>query len=394
MSNVKGFTNTQKIKEEAANWLLKIEEKSPLSPQESDELKTWVATSDIHRSVIIRMSQTWNNMDLLAAMRMAPERKSQFSLDKFKAMLGAKILTTLFQNKSQSKNPKRRSLLLSFTTVSVCLLVALLFIDSTVTESMISEPQYYVTDIGEYKKQILEDGSTLWLNSNSKVKVDYSKNFRRIALITGEAHFEVEKDANRPFEVYAMNRLVRALGTAFSVHKLNGSVEVLVSEGTVELAIVDDVLLLKPDDLLTSTNIKLNQNEQAMASINEPAKVSKYLGKLSAGQSMSLSTISSGEDNHIVHLDKGELSRKLSWLDGKLVFAGETLAEVVSEISRHTSIKIDVPDPELRKLRIGGHFESGETDKLFYLLDSGFGIVVNKIDDNHVELVKETRDSN
>jgi len=393
MSNVKGFTNTQKIKEEAANWLLNIEEKSPLSPQEADELRSWVATSDIHRSVITRMSQTWNNMDILAAMRVAPEPKVRFSLDKFKALLGAKILTIFFNN-NNANSPRGYSILFKVSSVSACLLVSLLFIGSMLNEADISQPSYYATNIGEYKKHRLEDGSTLWLNSNSKVKVDYSENFRRIALITGEAHFEVAKDANRPFEVYSMNRLVRALGTEFSVHKLNGRVEVLVSEGTVELAIVDDVLLLTPDDLLTSTNIQLNQNEHTFASINEPAKVSKYLGKLSAGQSMSISTTSSGEENHIVHLDKGELGRKLSWLNGQLVFAGETLAEVVSEISRHTSMKIDVPDPELRTLRIGGHFETGETDKLFYLLDSGFGIVVNKIDENHVELVKETRDSN
>ncbi|WP_019028930.1 FecR family protein [Colwellia piezophila] len=391
MSNVKGFTNTQKIKEEAANWLLKIDDKARLSTDETNELRAWIATSDIHRAVMIRMSKTWENMDVLAALRVAPERSSLFSLDKLKTMLGINMLTSLFKN---NEKPSGSSLFFKLTTVSACLLVGLIFINSMINNPMESDSQYYATNIGEYKKQILADGSTLWLNSNSKVRVDYSENFRRIALITGEAHFEVQKDATRPFEVYAMNRLVRALGTAFSVHKLKGRVEVLVSEGTVELAIVDDVLLLKPNDLLPSTNIQLKQKEQTITRFNEPVKVSKYLGKLSAGQSMSISAISTAEDNHIVHLDKSELGRKLSWLNGQLVFAGETLEEVVTEISRHTEIKIDIPDPELRKLRIGGHFDTGETDKLFYLLDSGFGIVVNKIDENHVELLKEETSSN
>lgn len=392
MSNIKGFTNTQKIKEEAANWLLIIEEKSPLSSKESQALRDWVATSSVHRAVIIRMSETWNNMDVLAAMRVNTEQKAWFSMENIKALLGAKILTTLFK---QNDKTAQRGYLTFFklSTVAVCFIASLLFIDLIFIEGVTRQPNYYVTDIGEYKKHILEDGSTLWLNSNSKVKVDYSKNFRRIALITGEAHFEVKKDASRPFEVYSMNRLVRAVGTAFSVHKLKDRVEVIVSEGTVELAIVDEMLVLKPDDLLTTTEVNTHKKEngKAISIINVPAKVSKYLGKLSAGESMSIPMVSSalieGEDNHIVHLDKGEIGRKLSWLDGKLVFAGESLEEVVNEISRHTSIIINVPDPELRKMRIGGHFQAGETDKLFSILESGFGIEVNKIDDHHVELL-------
>jgi len=391
MTNIKGFTNTQKIKEEAANWLLRIDENAKLSSKESEELNNWVATSSVHRAVIVQMSQTWNNMDVLTAMRVAPERKLPLLTGKFKAWLGSLILSTL--DKQNNTTPGRTPLYLKWGAISVCLLASFLIFNSINDKSVIITPDYYVTDIGEYKKQQLEDGSTLWLNSNSKVTVAFSENYRRIELITGEAHFEVKKDTSRPFEVYSMNRLVRALGTAFSVHKMKDHVEVLVSEGTVELAIVDEMLVLKPDDLSDSTDIKIIKEEKTTTMTNKPAKVTKYLGKLSAGQSVSIpmaSTASIESDgNNIVYLEKGDITRKLSWLDGKLDFAGESLEEVVTEISRHTSIIIDVPDPNLRKLRIGGHFEAGETDKLFYLLESGFGIKVKKIDENHVELITE-----
>ncbi|MEW6997840.1 FecR family protein [Colwelliaceae bacterium BS250] len=391
MNNVKGFTNTQKIKEEAALWLLKIDE-AALSKDEAIELNQWVSTSNVHRSVIMRMSQTWNDMDVLSAMRIAVEPKSSSSFDKIKGFIGNQIISTFYSNNGEPK--QKHSLMFKLSTVSACLLVCVMFIGSMNNQDTLSQPSYYTTAIGEYKQHTLEDGSTLWLNSNSKVKVDYSDNYRRIALINGEAHFEVQKDASRPFEVYSMNRLVRAIGTAFSVHKSQGHVEVLVSEGTVELAIVDDVLLLKPDDFEASTNISPSKEENTQTNSNEPAKVSKYLGKLSAGQGMTISTSVSAknDDNQVVYIDSGELARKLSWMNGKLVFAGETLEQVVTEISRHTSIKIDVPDPELRQLRIGGHFEAGETDKLFSILDSGFGIKVNKIDKNHVELLSKIED--
>lgn len=389
MTNVTGFTNTQKIKEEAANWLLIIEEESPLSPQKAQALRDWTATSDVHKAVITRMSQTWNNMDLLSAMRVTPEQKSRFSFSAIKALLGDKILQSLSkQNNKPATNGY--SLFFRFNMLAVCFIACFLVFDFVGNSSEVYAPKYYATQIGEYTNHTLDDGSTLWLNSNSQVKVDYSDDYRRIALLKGEAHFEVTKDASRPFEVYSMNRLVRALGTAFSVQKLEDRIEITVSEGVVELAIVDDVFVLQPDDLLTSTNIKLNKDEVTVSG-NEPAKLSKYIGKLIAGQSMSIPVVSSarieGEDNYVVHLDEDEMGRKLSWLDGKLIFAGETLEEVITEISRHTSIKIDVPDSELKKLQIGGNFKAGETEKLFYILESGFGLVVNKIDENHVELL-------
>ncbi len=37
-------------------------------------------------------------------------------------------------------------------------------------------------------------------------------------------------------------------------------------------------------------------------------------------------------------------------------------------------------------MRIGGQFQVGETDTLFYVLESGFGISVNKLTENHVQL--------
>lgn len=239
----------------------------------------------------------------------------------------------------------------------------------------------------------MSDGSILWLNSSTKIEVNYSDAFRRIRLLEGEAHFEVAKDATRPFEVYADDRLVRAIGTAFTVHKLNGNIEVLVSEGTVELAIIDNTLVVIPDDFQDIT-IKNNINgsdtrEQSISeqkkAINQPTHVKKFLGKLTAGQRISI-PIENENLSNIVELDNSEVTRFLSWKEGKLVFAGESLEEVIQEITRHTEVKIDVLNPQLKTMRIGGQFQVGETDTLFYVLESGFGIHVNKLNNHHVQL--------
>lgn len=386
MSNVKGFTNTPKIKEEAALWLLKIEEENPLSAEDAKKLRAWVNTSEVHRNVIMRMSKTWGDMDVLTAIRVAPEAEKESLSSKLR-----RFARWLLSNKGHNGEETSTGLssLIKLTAFASVLVASVMLVGLPQIEN--PETGVYVTDIGEYKKHTLQDGSTLWLNSDSKVKLDYSDKFRRVSLLRGEAHFEVEKDPNRPFEVYSNDRLVRAIGTAFSVNRLQDSIEVLVSEGTVEVAIVDNILILTPDDAKPArSRNKPNQKERAEPTEAKAANVSKYLGKITAGETMAIPMVNTaiieGDTNKVVKLNKNDIGRRLSWLDGKLVFAGESLEEVVSEISRHTTIKIDVPDPELRKMRIGGHFEAGETDKLFYILESGFGIEVTELDDNHVKL--------
>jgi transmembrane sensor len=244
----------------------------------------------------------------------------------------------------------------------------------------------YITAIGEYSKHTLEDGSVLTLNSNSQVEVNYTLTKRVINLLKGEAHFDVMSDHNRPFEVYAENRMVKAVGTAFSVYRLKDNIEVLVTEGKVDLAIVESTLLLKPASLSISS-----EDEQQILTTNQPENKVMIIASLEAGQSISIPissnfTSSDSLDTPIVKYAQGDLVRKLSWLDGRLVFAGESLEEVVAEVSRHTPLLIEVTDPELRKLRIGGQFRAGETDALFDVLESGFGIKITRINNGHVQL--------
>jgi transmembrane sensor len=239
----------------------------------------------------------------------------------------------------------------------------------------------YVTSIGEHSTHTLDDGSVLTLNSNSQVEVSYTLSKRVINLISGEAHFDVISDPNRPFEVYAGNRMVKAIGTAFSVYRLKNTIEVLVTEGKVDLAIIESTLLVKPE-ISPRSRAKLNKN----LSLEPLENTVTVVASLEAGQSISIPISSYSLDTPIVEYAQGDLVRKLSWLDGRLVFAGESLEEVVAEVSRHTPLIIEVTDPELKKLRIGGQFQAGETDALFDVLESGFGVEITRINKGHVQL--------
>ena len=390
-SNVKGFTNKTIINQEAAEWLLLLEDTTTLSNNQIAELNAWVSTSEVHRDCLESMAKSWEEMNLLSAVMLPQEMKKPSWFSVILSYLLTPVVALLHLLSSNTKEKKHNFLPVVATSLLLCVLIGgIVFIKQPVNET---QGLVFTTNMGESLHHTMSDGSTLWLNSNTKIRVNYSDTFRQIILLEGEAHFEVAKDATRPFEVYADDRLVRAIGTAFSVHKLKNSIEVLVTEGTVELAIVDNSLLVIPDDYngikITDASALTPQEDAKTEALANPANVRKKLGKLTAGQ-RTVIPIEDDELSDVIEVDTSEVTRFLSWKEGKLVFAGESLEEVVQEVTRHTQIKIDVIDPQLKSMRIGGQFQVGETDTLFYVLESGFGISVKKLNDHHVQLhVKE-----
>lgn len=90
---------------------------------------------------------------------------------------------------------------------------------------------------GEYRLQ-LPDGSKVWLNAASSIT--YPNIFTgdtRSVEITGEAYFEVAKDAARPFKVQAGNMKVEVLGTHFNINAYPGEpvIKTTLLEGAVRI---------------------------------------------------------------------------------------------------------------------------------------------------------------
>jgi len=75
----------------------------------------------------------------------------------------------------------------------------------------------------------LADGSVATLRHDARINVLLSRNSRRIALLSGEAKFEVAKDKTRPFVVRSGDVYAQATGTIYSVKRvglIGGTVEV------------------------------------------------------------------------------------------------------------------------------------------------------------------------
>ncbi len=92
------------------------------------------------------------------------------------------------------------------------------------------------TGRGEIRLVPLKDGSTVLLNTASRIRVKDDAEARRVTLLEGEAYFSVARDP-RPFTVEVDGRRLRTTQAGFRVRKLGGSpVDVLVDRGQVDLA--------------------------------------------------------------------------------------------------------------------------------------------------------------
>ena len=98
-----------------------------------------------------------------------------------------------------------------------------------------SDRNAFATRVGEQRVIPLADGSSLSLDTDSRVRVRFTDRQRRIDLVEGQALFNVEHDAGRPFVVYAGKTRVTAVGTVFDVRRAGEEVRVTLVSGAIDV---------------------------------------------------------------------------------------------------------------------------------------------------------------
>ncbi len=127
-----------------------------------------------------------------------------------------------------------------------------------------TEIEYYTLSTPRARQQqlVLPDGTQIWLNAQSSVKFPSSfTGAHREVEITGEAYFEVAKDASRPFIVHVNHAVIEVLGTHFNVMAYSNEriMETTLLEGAIKFKKGNNQVLLKPgqQSQLKDENIKV-----------------------------------------------------------------------------------------------------------------------------------------
>lgn len=212
--------------------------------------------------------------------------------------------------------------------------------------------------------QRLPDGSVIRLNAGAKILVKYTPDVRRVDLLLGEAHFTVAKHPDRPFVVTANRMKVQAVGTAFNVRIDIQDIDVLVTEGTVQIA-SEEVPLSVPDPAVVTHPQSLAGNSDNFVRSGQRAKVSLMGGARDVRV-------------NIMDTNSSVLDESLAWQKTLLTLGGDSLEQIASSFQQKTGVKLIIADPDLNGLRIGGQFPSDNFKGFLQVLKSAYGIEWNE----------------
>lgn len=174
----------------------------------------------------------------------------------------------------------------------------------------------------------LPDGSVVELGPASAIALRYDDEQRRVELLSGLAYFTAAPRVGpeqRPFVVTAASGSARALGTQFAVDRLADSVEVVVVEHEVAVAVA-------------------NPDGQPTTVVLSPGQSVRYAA---AGLAAPLST---------------NLDQALAWRRDRLVFDHVPLEHVVDELNRYRRGKIVIGGSALAQRQVSGVFDAADTD--------------------------------
>jgi transmembrane sensor len=198
---------------------------------------------------------------------------------------------------------------------------------------LVDEPQSLVhqTDFGEQRSIQLSDGSIVTLNTRSAVEVQYGDGERRVTLLSGEAMFDVATNVSKPFVVDTGDVFLRVLGTRFSVYRRSHSVHVAVVEGSV------------------SAVTQYLPHEQVVVRAGE--------GAVATAKGVTL------RDGLF------DVRRAIAWTEGRLIFDGARLSEVVAEFNRYNRVPLIVEDDSLAERTITTVFNAHDVRALVGFLE-------------------------
>jgi transmembrane sensor len=279
----------REVADQAAEWATRIDA-GTIDPDTNETLRRWLEADPRHRGALLRAEAALSFLDrgrALAGVVPKPEPRPIWI---------------------------RRKLLFAGAALAAGIAgVAIL----------LTPPHRYDTRVGEIRQVPLSDGSLVAINTQSAVEVAMHPDLREVTLTRGEAWFKVAHDKKRPFIVSAGRIRVRAVGTAFSVHRHDDGADVLVTEGVVETWTVGE----------EERRVRVEAGSKAYVAEYEPPK-----------------SIQASAD----------IERSLAWREGQIVLEGETLDDAVAQFNRYNARKLVISDASLAEEKLVGQFRATE----------------------------------
>lgn len=197
----------------------------------------------------------------------------------------------------------------------------------------------YSTGVGEQQVVLLDDGTRMSLNTDTRVRVDLEASRRTVEVLGGEALFEVAKDPQRAFVVRAGGSEVEALGTTFAVrYTVEGAP---VAARVLAVTLIEGQVAVRPapgggDGPTQPVLMRAGERVQ-----------------LSPGSAATLAA---------PKVDRPDIGKLMAWKRSEAVFDDAALADAVAEMNRYSRTPIVLLNaPTLAGLRVSGLYRTGDS---------------------------------
>ena len=197
-------------------------------PAEVMLLEDWISRSDANKLLFEQFMSTWIGFQPGSPYQL-PDRTAAWS------QLNNQIA-------KPGKNTGLRNLYNRYSVAAVFAGIAILGIIAVVMfnrrDGLNSGSKISFASISEIRQNQLPDGSSVVLNSNSKLSYpEKFKTSRREAVLEGEGYFTIKPNPKQPFFIHFEDVDIQVLGTSFNVRKNNetGTIETQVRSGKVKM---------------------------------------------------------------------------------------------------------------------------------------------------------------
>ena len=286
-----------------------------MSSDEQDDFLLWLKTSSENENTFQKYKKVWEQSSNYISTE-------DITKDKLNVLEQVQAKTTLLINRS-----RRQVLLYKIAAIlAIPITFALSWYFTGGNQAHHQEFSEMLCEVtapkGHVAKCVLPDGSEVWVNTGSTVAYNvasFNEKNREVEL-SGEAYFEVAKNAEKPFTVKTPVAHILVTGTSFNVKAYPDSdlFETILAEGSIDMALNNTI----------QQKISLVPGERAVY-------------KTGAGN---------------ISIEKVEPEYFTSWRNGELLFKDATLNDLVVELQRVYDIKFHIEDQQLGEFRFRGMF--------------------------------------
>lgn len=288
----------------------------------------WISEDASHEKLYVELKAAWHQSDFY-------ENSNRIDVDKAYNLFREKI-----------SKPKRKGFVIQFSKLRVAASIALLlsigaltfFILEKKNNSTPAFSQEISVPKGQQEKIILNDGTTVWLNSASMLKIDddYGKKNRNVYL-EGEGYFEVVHHKDMVFTITTKNYTVRDIGTKFNIkaYTADSIFETAVMDGKISVEgrfagndKVSTIFLAK--NAVLKVRHPLVQNTATTSSVNSAPVV--------------------------VIKNSPNINTYNYWKDDMLVFDNLSFKDIAVQLERKYNVVIVITDDSLNNYHFSGSF--------------------------------------